>query len=127
MIIVEIPEKLPSCNDYIRACRANKEYAAKMKRQIEQLIGYYIIELPRFNKPIKIHFNWIEGTQKRDLDNICFAKKFILDALVKYGKISDDNRKNVYSFTDTFEYRKGTTKVVLEIEEWEKRKKIKIG
>lgn len=117
MIIVEIPEKLPSCNDYIRACRANKEYAAKMKRQIEQLIGYYIIELPRFNKPIKIHFNWIEGTQKRDLDNICFAKKFILDALVKYGKISDDNRKNVYSFTDTFEYRKGTTKVVLEIEE----------
>ena len=117
MIRVEIPEKLPGCNEYTKACRANKEYAAKFKRDTEQLIGYYIITLPKFTKPVKIHFHWIEGTKKRDLDNVCFAKKFILDALVKYGRIADDNRKNVYAFTDTFEYNRGTTKVVLEIEE----------
>ena len=117
MIRVEIPEKLPGCNEYTKACRANKEYAAKLKRDTEQLIGYYIITLPKFTKPVKIHFHWTEGTKKRDLDNVCFAKKFILDALVKYGRIADDNRKNVYAFTDTFEYKRGTTKVVLEIEE----------
>ena len=117
MIKVEIPEKLPSCNEYIEACRTNKYLAAKMKREIEQLIGYYILTLPRFEKPVKIHFHWIEGTKKRDLDNIAFSKKFILDALVKYHKLQDDNRKEVYAFTDTFEYKKGTTKVVLEIEE----------
>ena len=117
MIKVEITEKLPSCNDYIRICRSNKLAAAKYKREIEQLIGYYILTLPRFDKPVKIHFHWVEGTQRRDLDNVCFSKKFILDALVKYHKLQDDNRKNVYAFTDTFEYKKGTTKVVLEIEE----------
>ena len=118
MIRVEINEKLPSCNDYIRVCRANKIEAARMKRKIEQQIGWYILDLPKFNKPVKIHFHWIEGTKRRDLDNICFAKKFILDALVKFQKMKDDNRKYVYAFRDTFEYRKGTTKVVLEIEEW---------
>ena len=119
MIRVEIDEKLPSCNDYIEACRTNKFLAAKMKRDIEQLIGYHILTLPRFDKPVKIHFHWIEGTQKRDLDNVCFAKKFILDALVKYHKLQDDNRKIVTAFTDTFEYKKKTTKVILEIEELE--------
>lgn len=115
--VVEISEKLPSCNDYIKLCRANKYKGAKMKVDIEQLIGYYLLELPKFNNPIKIHFHWIEGTKKRDWDNVCFAKKFILDSLVKCKKLSDDNRKIVTAFTDTFEYQKGITKVILEIEE----------
>ena len=72
--------------------------------------------MPRFDNPIKIHFHWIEGNKKRDLDNVCFAKKFILDSMVKHGKLKDDNRKYVYAFTDTFEYGK-ETKVILEIEE----------
>lgn len=29
---VEIPFKLPSCNDYINACRYNRYYSAKMKK-----------------------------------------------------------------------------------------------
>ena len=45
-----------------------------------------------------------------------FAKKFILDSMVKNGKLNDDNRKYVTAFTDTFEYS-DSTKVVLEIEE----------
>lgn len=117
MIKVVIDEKLPSLNEYINACRTNKYVAAKMKRDIEQLIGYYILRLPRFEKPVKIHFHWVEGNEKRDIDNVAFAKKFILDALVKYHKLENDNRKNVYAFTDTFEYKKGITKVILEIEE----------
>lgn len=130
MIRVEINEKLPSCNDYIKLCRANKYVAAKMKLKIEQLIGCYLLELPRYDEPIKIHFHWIEGSQRRDWDNVCFAKKFILDSMVKYKKLSDDNRKIVTSFTDTFEYQKDNTKVILEIEKIgesdEKNKKNKV-
>ena len=122
MRTVEIPLKLPSFNEYVNVCRTNKYMAAKMKRDLEQEIGYFILDLPKYDKPIQIHFHWIEGNQKRDYDNICYAKKFILDALVKYQKLKDDNRNYVYSFRDTFEYKKGTTKVVLEIEEWEKEK-----
>ena len=108
--------KLPSLNDYIRVCRRNKFLANKEKARIEQEIGLYLAKMPRWNKPIKIHFTWMEGNKKRDLDNICFAKKFILDSMVKYQKLQDDNRKNVCGFTDSFEYGK-ETKVILEVEE----------
>lgn len=111
-----IPLKLPSLNDYTRACRSNKFAGAKMKATLEQQIGLYLIKMPKHDKPIKINFTWVESTKKRDLDNICFAKKFILDAMVKYGKLKDDNRKYVTSFTDTFVYGE-KNKVIIEIEE----------
>ncbi len=115
-MIIEIPMKLPSLNDYIKQCRGNKYAGANMKAKIEKDISYYINTLPKFEKSVKIHFHWIEGNKKRDLDNICFAKKFILDAMVKCGKLKDDNRRFVTGFTDSFEYG-DETKVILDIEE----------
>lgn len=113
---VEIPLKLPSCNEYINACRTNKYLAAKLKSETEEKIGIYLKDVPKYEKPVRIHFHWIEGNKRRDLDGVCFAKKFILDAMVKYKKLKDDNRKCVTAFTDSFEYG-GETLVVLEIEE----------
>lgn len=116
MFKIEIPMKLPSLNDYTKVCRTNGKYANKYKAQIEQEIGLYLTKMPKWDKPIKIHFIWVEGNKKRDLDNIAFAKKFILDSMVKYKKLKDDNRKCVTAFRDDFEYAK-ETKVILEIEE----------
>lgn len=115
---IEIDMKLPSLNEYTRWCRGNKFLAAKKKAQIEQEIGLFLTKMPKTNNPIKIHFHWIEGNKRRDLDNICFAKKFILDSMVKHNKLKDDNRKVVTAFTDTFEYG-DKTKVILDIEEVE--------
>lgn len=112
----EIPLKLPSLNEYVSECRKNKYAGAKMKNEVEDAIGWYISQMPRFDRPVEIHFHWIEGNKKRDLDNICFAKKFILDAMVKAGKLKDDNRKCVTAFTDTFAYDK-ETKVILKVRE----------
>ena len=114
-VICEIRMKLPSCNTYINECRRNKFAAAKFKKDLEEQIGFYIKDIPRFDKSIKIHFHWIEENKRRDLDNCAFGKKFILDALVKEGKLKDDNRKCVTAFTDTFEYGK-EAKVILEID-----------
>lgn len=111
----EIKMKLPSLNDYVRACRSNRYQASKMKRDIEDDIGFFIARLPRFKNPIRIHFHWVEKNGRRDLDNIAFAKKFILDAMVKSGKLKDDNRRYVTGFTDSFEIGK-ETKVILYIE-----------
>ena len=113
---VEINMKLPSLNEYVNVCRTNAYKASKFKKNLEEDIMMFTNRLPRFEKPVKIHFLWIEGNKRRDLDNICFAKKFILDALVKSGKLKDDNRKCVTAFTDSFEYG-DETKVILEIEE----------
>lgn len=113
----EIKLKLPSCNTYINACRTNRYAGAKMKENVENQIYYYIKDLPEFQKPVKINFLWIEENKKRDLDGIAFGKKFILDALVKFKKLKNDNRKNVYAFTDEFDYGK-ENKVILTIEEF---------
>ena len=116
MFRIEIPMKLPSLNDYIKVCRSNKLYANKYKGQIEQEIGLYLMKMPKWNNPIKIHFTWVESNKKRDYDNIAASKKFILDSMVKYRKLKDDNRKCVTAFTDNFVYGE-KTKVILEIEE----------
>lgn len=113
---VEIPLKLPSCNEYINACRYNKYKGAKMKKDIQEKMSYYLLKLPTFTRPVKINFIWQEGNKRRDLDGICFGKKFILDTLVVMGKLKDDNRNNVCAFTDTFTYGKDW-KVVLKIQE----------
>ena len=117
-VTCEIGMKLPSLNDYIRVCRSNPFQASKFKKDLERDIGFYIQKLPQFEKPIKINFHWQEGTKRRDFDNIAAGKKFILDAMVKAGKLKDDNRRFVTAFTDTFSYG-DTTKVILTIEEQE--------
>ena len=113
--IVEIPIKLPSFNEYANTCRYNRYAGAKMKKDIQNLIAPYLIKLPKLNR-VKIDFEWQEGNKRRDLDNISFSKKFILDTLVVMGKLKDDNRNNVCAFTDTFTYGK-EWKVVLNITE----------
>ena len=108
--------KLPSLNEYINECRTNRYRGAKFKESIESDISWFLYKVPKFQNPVIIHFHWIEKNKKRDYDNIAFAKKFILDALVKCGKLKDDNRKYVVGFSDNFAYG-DTTKVVLEFEE----------
>ena len=115
-VTCEIQMRLPSANEYIRVCRKNKYCASEFKKSVEDDILMFISRLPRFENPVEIHFHWVEENKKRDLDNICFAKKFILDAMVKAGKLKDDNRKCVTAFTDTFSYDK-ESKVILTIKE----------
>lgn len=115
----EINQKLPSFNDYIKACRTNKYAGAKMKGEIEYNIWIYILQQLKgiqIEKPVFITFTWIEENGKRDLDNICFAKKFILDALQKANVLQNDNRKFVTGFIDKFEYAK-ESKVIVELKE----------
>lgn len=126
MTKVIINMKLPSLNDYIAVCRTNKYKAAQFKRDLESDIALFLRRLPRFEEPIKIHFHWIEENGKRDLDNVAAAKKFILDTLVKLEKLKNDNRKNVYAFTDTFEYS-DKARVILYIEEAENDTEPKIN
>lgn len=117
MITCEIDMKLPSLNSYINVCRGNRYNAAKYKRNIEDDIAVFIARLPRFKKPIYINFTWVEDSHRRDPDNVCAGgRKFILDCMVKAGKITDDSRRYVAGFSDTFTYGK-KAKVILEISE----------
>ena len=116
IVEIEIPYKFPSLNQYINECRKNKFAGAKMKKQIQLDISWHIARLPRFENPVRINFTWIEENKRRDLDNVAFAKKFILDSLVENGKLKDDNRRFVTAFSDSFKYEK-RARVLLEIVE----------
>lgn len=113
---VTIKGKLPSLNEYIEAERTNRHIAAKMKRETEQFIVWQLKRMKPIERKICIRFIWYEETARRDPDNVCFAKKFILDAMQKCGKLKNDNSKWIAGFSDSFVYGHGQG-VILDISE----------
>lgn len=100
-----IKGQLPNLNEYTRACRSNAYVGANMKKRTEKIITIFIMQQLKgvhFEGTVELNFRWYEPNRKRDLDNVCFAKKFILDALVSNGIIVADGWKGVVGFTDSF-------------------------
>ena len=101
MIELLIDAQLPTLNEYTVANRSHWSKGAAFKKQVERLIGGYIMlsiaqkKLRSIKKPCEIFIEWHEGTMRRDVDNIQSAQKFILDALQAYKIIANDNRKHV--------------------------------
>lgn len=100
---MKIPFKLPSLNEYINICRRNRYEAAKHKQDIENQIGYFLHG--HYDGDVIINFVWYEPNRKRDVDNVAFAKKYILDAMQKKGILNND--KQVKWFSDRFIYDQG--------------------
>lgn len=95
IIVKDIIGKLPSLNEVIGANRKNVYLGNKLKQQVQEMIMPQILELPAFEEPIEIVFCWQEPNKRRDADNVTSAKKFILDALQKAGKLINDTQKYV--------------------------------
>lgn len=116
MIKFEIKAKLPSLNDHIDACKANRNSGNKLKQETDCLIGWFIRQQvkTKVSSPVVVQFTWYENTYKRDKDNVAFAKKYILDALQKMGVLPNDNNKFILGFNDRFVYQQGQ-KVVVEL------------
>lgn len=114
--ICEITGKLPGLNDYTLACRNNRYAGNKMKRDAQLQISWFLHPLPQIKRPVRIRFLWQEADHRRDPDNIAFAKKFILDELVRLKKIPNDTSRWVTGFDDDFTF--GTEyKVTIYLEE----------
>lgn len=101
-----ISGRLPGLNEYTRACRSHWSKGSKMKRQVEEEIGWHILaarsahELRPVHVPVVVQIEWHESDRRRDFDNIVSAKKFILDAMQKMGIIPNDDRKHVRQVSD---------------------------
>jgi Holliday junction resolvase RusA-like endonuclease len=101
-----IPGELPSLNEYIHAINRNRHIGNKMKQDTQEAIQWAIRAQTRrgyeITQPVQIRFLWASRTAKKDIDNVAFAKKFILDAMVTMGVLPNDTRKWVRGFTDEF-------------------------
>ena len=91
-----------------------------MKKDAERVITVYIMQQLKgvsFKNPVRLSFRWYEPNRKRDLDNVRFAKKFILDALVSNGIIIADGWKGVAGFTDQFFVDRELPRIEVDIQE----------
>ena len=113
-----IPGRLPGLNEIIKEARGNKYAAAKQKkywtRKVADITRLSVCNIKPMGK-VWIYFTWIEKNKRRDPDNICVAKKFIMDGLVLAGLLSADGWSNIAGFTDSWEI--GDPGVWIEIRE----------
>lgn len=115
-----IPGTLPGLNEYINAERRNKYIAANIKKRAEKDISVMIrkyLSGIKYKKPVVMDYTWYEPNQRRDKDNIVFARKFIQDALVSSGVLKNDGWKDVDGFSDSFEVDKQNPRVEVVISE----------
>lgn len=119
-----IEGRLDGLNEYTKACRSNRYVGAAMKERNENYIKYNAYKehtgsVPlkniKFTKRVRLYFKWIEKNMKRDMDNIAFAKKFILDALVSMGVLTGDSWKYVAGFSDDFDIDKDNPRIEVTI------------
>ena len=116
-IKIEISGRLTDLNEYIRVERGNRYAAASLKKKDTELVASQATEAGIIKEPCLITFNWLYST-RHDFDNIAFAKKFVLDGLVKAGVLSNDNQDSVAGFGGEYftRVKKGEEGVIVELE-----------
>ena len=115
-----IQGKLISLNEYINTERTNRYAAAKLKKDQQELIGWAIKQYkltPITKYPVILNITWYEKNNRRDTDNIVFAKKFLMDSLVNQGILTDDSRKYVVGFNELIKTDKEYPRIEVEIKE----------
>ena len=86
-------------NEYIKAERGNKFAAANIKKKETEVARVHFLS-KICKTPCKLKFIWHVKNKRKDLDNITFAKKFILDGMVKANAIENDNLNHIVGFID---------------------------
>lgn len=114
-----IPGELPTLNEYVGAIARNRYVGGSMKRVHTDIVYYHCREqkLSVCTKPVHITFKWFMKNKKKDIDNVAFAKKFILDGLVKAGVLYNDTQEWVTGFTDEFAIDKENPRVEVLVKE----------
>lgn len=111
-----IKSRLIGLNEYVNISRRNRFASAKVKREQQDIVSVFV---PRgtkmFHAPVKIIFNWFEPNRKRDIDNVSFAKKFILDCLVTMNVLIDDSQKYVVKLEDNVFVDRKNPRIEVEI------------
>lgn len=107
-----IEGKLPSQNEM---APSNWKKYAQLKKKATNKVAKAVSHLPKLEIPIKLMIRYYPPNKRIDKDNIAAAKKFILDGLVKAGKISNDGWKEIDCWEETFEVDRANARVEVDI------------
>lgn len=113
-----IKGKLAGLNALIGANRQNKYAGAKLKKDEDYYVSLFIRQqlkdMPMLDK-FKMDITWYEENKRRDPDNIISAKKNILDALVKEGKLKNDGFNNFKGLEERWEVDRDNPRIEVRI------------
>ena len=112
---VTIQGQLATLNDHDSANRSNKFMGAQLKAEMTSQVAMQVSRMKPITEPVFITFHWFVSG-KHDYDNVRFSAKYILDGLVKAGKLPNDNPTWVLGFDGDYFVKvpKGQEKVVVE-------------
>lgn len=103
-------------NRFLKATNNNRYGGASVKKsETERVCWQCKGKKPIKEYPVVIKFDWYSQNLKKDIDNVAFAKKFILDGLVMAGVIENDSRKFITGFSDKFYIDAKNPRVEIEI------------
>ena len=119
-----IPLPLPDLNNYTKTSRSPKAgaiMANKVKQDTEQMICLCLPAThPDWSYPLRVLFCWHVPNKRKDLDNLAFGQKFVLDALQKKGIIENDGMNYIGALHHGFTVDPKNIGVEILIEEMEK-------
>ena len=120
MIEFMILGRLDGLNDYTKANRSNVYVGNKMKKDNQQKVFAALVRSKMLNHrisyyPARISLKWYEKDTKRDIDNVAFAVKFILDELVGQGVLKGDSQKYVNELEHEFLVDKENPRIEVQI------------
>lgn len=100
-----IDGQLLDLNEYTYLNRKGIGAGSTSKRMQERKIRADIMRqlegIPMMRRVV-VKFIWFASSERKDPDNVSFAKKFILDALVKEHIMENDGWKNIAGLIDEF-------------------------
>lgn len=100
--VFEIPGRLAGANEFIGATNRNRFVGALLKREETERCRWAAARIKNIDYPVKITISWFEPNARRDIDNVAFGTKFILDGLIQAGKLKNDGRKQVQAIQHEF-------------------------
>jgi Holliday junction resolvase RusA-like endonuclease len=103
----------------IGAARTHWSASASQKKNATEACAEAAAGLPGITPPVRVKIVWFEPNERRDVDNIVAASKFVLDGIVAAGKLPDDNRKNFIGISHAVVTDRQHPRIVVEIEEVE--------
>lgn len=117
MVKFVIKDRLAGLNEYTESNRSNPRKGNRVKHKEQQIVNIAIrnAHLAPIHKPVVVNITWYEKDNRRDVDNITAAKKFIMDSLVDTGILKDDGRRYVKQIVDTVHTDKDNPRIEVEL------------
>lgn len=87
-----IPGRLAGANEFIGGANRHYHVGGRLKKRETAICAACCRALRPVNGPVMVQIRWFEKDLRRDIDNVAFGVKFILDGLRAAGKLPNDGR-----------------------------------